>query len=242
MKSDLPSPWDIEPDKRPRNALRPRFGEILTRGFTLGLLIVLGLALLGTAAGLGVYAYYAATLPSPEDLYQRASTFQSTKILDRNGKLLFEIMDPTAGRRTVVDYTDIPDVVIEATVATEDSTFFTNPGFSPTAIVRSLIEDLRHGDVVMGGSTITQQLVKNVYLTPEVTFQRKIKEAILAAEITRRYSKTEIMEIYLNESISATRPTASGPPPRPISKSPYRARTLFGSGAAGGLSAGPGLL
>jgi membrane peptidoglycan carboxypeptidase len=84
-------------------------------------------------------------------------------------------------------------------VATEDATFFTNPGFSPTAIIRSLVQDLRHGNVVMGGSTITQQLVKNVYLTPEITFQRKVKEAILAAEITRRYSKSEILEIYLNE-------------------------------------------
>ncbi|NLG49466.1 MAG: PBP1A family penicillin-binding protein, partial [Chloroflexi bacterium] len=84
-------------------------------------------------------------------------------------------------------------------VATEDATFFTNPGFNVVAIVRSLYLNLREGEVVSGASTITQQLVKNVYLTTEQTVTRKIKEAILAAELTRRYSKAEILEIYLNE-------------------------------------------
>jgi 1A family penicillin-binding protein len=164
------------------------------------LLVLLFLALAGVMAALGVYAYYASTLPSPEELHARAQQFKSTKILDRQGRLLFEVFDPLGGRRTLARFGDLPNVVIESTIATEDATFFTNPGFSPLAIASALYRDLRAGALTHGGSTITQQLVKNLYLTRERTLTRKVQEAILAAEITRRYSKATILELYLNES------------------------------------------
>jgi 1A family penicillin-binding protein len=201
MKDDsVMSPWEPVPDgPRHRDTLRPRAKEVIVRGVTLGLLATLLLAVLGLAGGLGIYAYYARSLPSPEELYERSLAFKSTRIYDRNGQLLFEIMDPFGGRRVVVRYGDIPQVMIQAVVATEDATFFANPGVNPIAIARALYRDLRSGEFTQGGSTITQQLVKNVYLSPDRTLERKIKEAILSAEITRRYSKGEILELYLNE-------------------------------------------
>ncbi|MEA3408036.1 MAG: penicillin-binding protein 1C [Chloroflexota bacterium] len=174
-------------------------GRLILRSVALGLVTVLFLTLLAMGSALGVYAYYGASLPSPRELYERTTPFKSTKIYDRHGELLFEIFDPLGGRRTLVDMDDIPGVVVEAVVATEDATFFSNPGVSPLAIARALYTDLHEGEIVQGGSTITQQLVKNLFLTNERKLSRKVKETILSAEITRRYSKTEILEIYLNE-------------------------------------------
>ena len=90
-------------------------------------------------------------------------------------------------------------VVKQATVATEDVNFYRHPGIDAYALARSLYYAIQERDVVAGGSTITQQLVKRILLSSERTITRKIKEAILAAEITRRYSKDEILELYLNE-------------------------------------------
>jgi len=155
--------------------------------------------LLGTVVLVVGYMSIARDLPSPDDLMARSATFKSTKIYDRTGVLLYEVMDPTGGRRTMVSIEDIPQTLIWATVATEDATFFRNPGFDPFAIARALYYNLSEGEIVSGASGITQQLAKNFYLTREQTLSRKIKEAVLAAEITRRYSKDQILEIYLNE-------------------------------------------
>ncbi len=87
----------------------------------------------------------------------------------------------------------------KATIATEDVNFYNHPGIDPIALLRALYYAVREGDVVSGGSTIPQQLVKLVFLSPERSLTRKIKEAILSAEITRRYSKDQILGIYLNE-------------------------------------------
>jgi len=207
------TPWSSLPETEPHLTLPeteqpfalpepPRWrllGRQIARVLGRVLIVFIGLALVATLAGIGVYAAYATSLPSPQELYQRTTPFKSTKIYDRKGRLLFEVFDPHGGRRTVVPYAQIPSVVIEATIATEDATFFSNPGFSPMGILKALYRDLRARDAVYGASTITQQLVKNLFLTRERTVQRKIKEAILAAEITRRYSKEEILEIYLNE-------------------------------------------
>lgn len=154
--------------------------------------------LLGLIAATTVYAYYALTLPPPEELGARA-LFASTKIYDLHGELLYEVFDANAGRRTMVPIDEIPDDLINATIATEDKTFYSNPGFDPLAILRSLWLNLSQGEIVSGASTITQQLVKSIFLSPEQTFTRKIEEAVLAQEITRRYTKDQILEIYLNE-------------------------------------------
>jgi membrane peptidoglycan carboxypeptidase len=90
--------------------------------------------------------------------------------------------------------------MIRATVAIEDKGFYTNPGFDIQGIIRALLDDLRAGHIVAGGSTITQQLAKQQFLTPDQTYSRKIKEVALAYELSQAYSKEQIMELYLNKS------------------------------------------
>lgn len=170
-----------------------------------GFLFVAILALLGVLS-FGVYKYFsiAATLPPVGDLRNRASQFETTRILDREGNLLYEILDPQAGRRTYVPLERISPYVIAATLATEDKEFYNHPGFDPFAILRALIQNYTTGEIVSGASTITQQLARTLLLTPsersQRTADRKAREIVLAAEITRRYSKDEILELYLNEN------------------------------------------
>jgi membrane carboxypeptidase/penicillin-binding protein len=132
-----------------------------------------------TAATIGAYAYFSASLPSPDRLAGNIPA-QSTKIFDRNGELLFEVFDPNSGRRTVVPISKIPASVKQATIATEDQSFYINIGVDPRGILRALYYDVRYQRAVAGGSTITQQLVRNTLITAEPTIQRKIREAILA--------------------------------------------------------------
>jgi len=175
----------------------------LLRGLILSVfaVVILGLCISSVA----VYQYYAiaSTLPDVSDLKNRTSQFQTTRILDRNGQVLFELNDPTAGRRNYIPLSEISPNLVAATIATEDKDFYNNPGFDPIAITRALwvnyITDGQGG----GASTITQQLARALMLSPEEraerTYSRKTREIILAAEITRRYSKDEILELYLNE-------------------------------------------
>ena len=152
-----------------------------------------------------VYKYYqiASALPDVGDLKQSASQFETTRILDRNGQLLYEILDPNAGRRTYVPLAEISPYLVAATISTEDKDFYNHPGFDPVAIVRALWQNYTTGGTVSGASTITQQLARALLLSPEEraerTYTRKSREIILAAEITRRYTKDEILELYLNE-------------------------------------------
>lgn len=146
----------------------------------------------------GVYAYHAKDLPDPTALDGRR-LFQTARILDRNGQVLGEFSDPKGGNRTLIPVSEMPQVLRDATVAAEDASFYTNPGFEPRAILRALWQNVRGQRIVSGASTITQQLVKNALLGPEATADRKMKEALLAIELTRRYSKDRILEMYLNE-------------------------------------------
>ncbi len=173
-------------------------------------LAVLGLfalvAVVVAAVSFIIYQYYAIarTLPSVEDLQSHAAQFETTRILDRRGNVLYEILDPQAGRRTYVPLERISPYMVAATIATEDSQFYSHPGFDPLAIARAIWQNYREGETVSGASTITQQIARNLLLSPEErsqrTFMRKIREIILAAEITRRYSKDEILELYLNQN------------------------------------------
>ncbi|MFZ4848409.1 MAG: transglycosylase domain-containing protein [Caldilinea sp.] len=169
------------------------------QGVAAGALTFVLLALLTAGILLAGYAVMARDLPAPSELRQRASTFQTTRIYDSAGNLLNETFDPNTGRRIEVPLAAIAPAVIQATIATEDANFYTHPGIDPVALLRALYYAFQEGDVVSGASTITQQLVKRVLLSPERSATRKIKEAILAAEITRRYSKEEILELYFNE-------------------------------------------
>ncbi len=175
----------------------------LLRMFLLALFIGIILVLIGGSVILYEYYTIASTLPSVADLRQRASTFETTRIYDRNGDLLYEILDPSAGRRTYVTLDKISPNMVAATIATEDKSFYSHPGFDWTAIVRAFWQNIQEGETVSGASTITQQLARNLLLSPEERIQqsyiRKVREALLAAEITRRYSKDQILELYLNE-------------------------------------------
>jgi len=152
----------------------------------------------------GVYAYYARTLPPPEEIQLRSQAgFKTTKIYDRTGKvLLYEVFDPRWGNRTIVPLQQIPLHLRQATIAIEDRDFYTNPGLNLRGLARAMLWNLTRSGSIQGGSSITQQLVKNVLIPEEERYQlsyaRKVKEAILALETTRRYSKDQILEWYLN--------------------------------------------
>ena len=172
---------------------------------------VLGILFIGIITGIIVisilifqYFRIASDLPSVDHLGDYASKFETTRIYDRNGNLIYEIIDPNAGRRTYVTIDEISPYLIAATIATEDKDFYTNPGFDPLGILRALWQNYTSGKVVSGASTITQQLARTLLLSPEertqITTRRKAREIVLAAEITRKYSKDEILELYLNEN------------------------------------------
>jgi penicillin-binding protein 1C len=197
-----PPPSNPPPQKRGRRKPKkgPGWASIL-----LGISLTgLGLFLLGLVVGVVGYIYLAAQLPSPDELRARQPNFASSQIYDRNSRLLHEIIDPTAGRRTYVSIDQISPYLKLATVATEDRNFYQHGGFDPIAIVRAIYYAVQEREVVSGASTITQQVARNILLGPEAmyeqTLSRKINEIILAAELTRRYSKDDILEIYLNNN------------------------------------------
>jgi len=138
--------------------------------------------------------FFAFNLPSPDKVVRHEGF--STKIMDRNGELLYDIF--TDQKRTPVELDDIPDYLKQATIAIEDKNFYEHQGFDPLGMLRGLSRIFTRG-YAQGGSTLTQQLVKNVLLTPERTIFRKIKEFIMAIQIERKYEKDEILKMYLNE-------------------------------------------
>ncbi|MFH1484976.1 MAG: PBP1A family penicillin-binding protein [Chloroflexota bacterium] len=148
------------------------------------------------------YAYFSKDLAPPETMATRHVS-QSTRIFDRNGTLLYEVFDPKGGKRTSVPLSETSPWLIKATIATEDADFYRNPGINIRGIVRATLNLLKGEETGGGGSSITQQLAKNVFIPQEERFQRsisrKIKEIIYAYELTRRYSKNQILEWYLNE-------------------------------------------
>ena len=156
------------------------------------------------ALAVGIYVYYARDLPNPDDIVKAKQQFETTLIYDRTGQtVIYQVLDPSGGDRQSVSLSQIPADLIHATVAIEDKSFFDNPGFDVRGIIRSVWITLQ-GGTVQGGSTITQQLVKNILIDPEertaTTLDRKIKEVILSSEISRRYSKDQILEWYLNNN------------------------------------------
>lgn len=186
------------PRSRPPRPPRSTRGDF-NRGLTMGSITFLILALLGLAGLLLAYAMVAGALPSPEELEGRSSTFQSIRIFDREGNLLNEAFDITEGKRTYANINAISPYLRQATIATEDANFYRHSGIDYFALLRAVYYAVREGDVVSGASTIPQQLVKMLFLSPERSITRKIKEAVLSAEISREYPKEKILEIYLNE-------------------------------------------
>lgn len=134
-------------------------------------------------------------LPSPNDLLTRQVP-ATTKIYDRNAVLLYKIYKEQ--NRTPIKIEEIPLHVRLATLAAEDAEFYTHPGFSLKGISRSLLKLIREGRLT-GGSTITQQLVKNTLLSPERTLKRKLREIVLSIQVEALFSKDQILEMYINE-------------------------------------------
>jgi penicillin-binding protein 1C len=162
--------------------------------------IILTIFIIG-AIGIGssvlAYFYFARNLPTVEQIKERQIS-QSTKIYDRTGTvLLYEISGEQ--NRTVVPFENIPPYLKDATIAIEDENFYQEPAFSWRGILRALLTNIIHGQILQGGSTITQQLARNAFLTTDQTIGRKIREFILAVRLNRYYSKDQILALYLNE-------------------------------------------
>src|SRR5262245_44282178 len=143
----------------------------------------------------GIYVYFAHTVPQVPDLATYAERAPGiTTLYAGDGTLLAELANE---RREVVPWNRIPQTLIDAVIAIEDRRFYEHRGLDLRGFVRALRENLRQGRISQGGSTITQQVAK-AFLSPERTFTRKIREAILARRLEARYSKREILTLYLN--------------------------------------------
>jgi membrane peptidoglycan carboxypeptidase len=173
--------------------------------FGLGALAVLG-GIIAGAASMVVYNSYANELVAPDELAINQPSY-GARILDRNGKLLYEYVDDKSGLRRPVKIEEVAPSYLAATIATEDDSFFTNPGVNIPGLMRAAWENtpFSGGGTFegSGGSSITQQLVKNVYIPEEERQKRdprrKIKETVYAIELTNRYSKEQILEWYVNQ-------------------------------------------
>lgn len=142
-----------------------------------------------------IFAWYAKDLPSPSKLSQVANA--STIFLDRNSKVLYDMYKDK--NRLPATFDEIPQYLKQATIAIEDKNFYKHSGISQFGILRAMI-NIALGKGLQGGSTITQQLIKNVLLSSRQTLSRKIQEMILAIEVERRYKKDDILLMYLNEA------------------------------------------
>ncbi len=154
------------------------------------------LIVIGFIASFAAFAWFAKDLPSPGKLAQTAGN--STVFYDREGKILYEIYKDK--NRVPVAIGDMAQYFKDATVSVEDKDFYQHKGISERGIIRAFINLLLKRGISGGGSTITQQLIKNTLLDPRQTASRKIKEIILAGEVERRYTKEQILEMYLNDA------------------------------------------
>lgn len=183
------------------------FRQKLKRGFKKKLLFAyLGIALaLFLVLGFAAFLYIGKDLPSLSKIEKRES-IKPSKIYDRTGEiLLYELKGDK--EKILVPLSEISDFAQKATVASEDTTFYTHFGISPKSILRAVLNNIavnlglrKERQIIEGGSTITQQTIKISLLTPERTLLRKIKEAILSIELELRYSKDQILELYLNQT------------------------------------------
>ncbi len=172
---------------------QPRAGRVWGIILTLFALIIITITASSSAYG---YSYYQSQLPQVQRL-ANLQISQTTRIYDRNGVALYDAYDQSiqnGGRRIVISYNDIPQVLQDAMIATEDHTFWDNAGIDPQGIVRAFI------DHEGGGSGITQQVVKNLSRNDDPTLQRKLSEAAIAIGMTQQYPKWKILEMYFNVS------------------------------------------
>src|SRR6266852_6286162 len=147
------------------------------------------------AAAVVIWRWLIVDLPSLDRLTQNL-VVPSSRILARDGRLLYEVTDPAGVHHTTVPLAQIPPALQQATIATEDASFYSNPGVDLVGIVRALWINATGGEVLAGGSTITQQVARNMLLDPQEraqrTLTRKLRESILAWRLSRAYSKADI--------------------------------------------------
>jgi penicillin-binding protein 1C len=160
------------------------------------LTFVLGFMLVGLLLVTLTFAVFSRQLPTPDRLLERSYEL-STRFYDKDGELIYEVFGEK--NRTLVLLEEIDESVLHATLATEDSNFYQHSGFSLRGYARAVKNTLT-GQGLQGGSTLTQQVIKNTLLSQERTVTRKIKEFILSLQLEGRYSKDEILQMYLNES------------------------------------------
>ncbi len=182
--------------KQPANArpgaaaARPR--RRFVRNLVVAAVVVIAILAL---SGIGGCAALSASLPDPSTTKARGRD-QSTVILDRNGGLLARLF--AEQNRSDQPLQKMPSTLRQAVVATEDQRFYEHAGVDPAGIARALVTDVVLGKKSQGGSTITQQYIKNAFGTPEKTLKRKVEEALLANKIEKSYTKDQILELYLN--------------------------------------------
>jgi 1A family penicillin-binding protein len=201
----VPPVWFVARKRRraapPPSKLPYLFAFALLLGGGLLTAVLMG-GLLTFQTGANSYEQLNAQLPPLTELTSH-ETFKTAQIYDRRGNLLYEFYHEQGGRRTIVPISEISQNLIDATLAAEDANFYANPGVDAKGIARALMQNVSNQGVVSGASTITQQLVKNVLIPPEErsqqTLSRKAKEAILAYQVSQQFSKSQILEMYLNE-------------------------------------------
>ncbi|HAC46418.1 MAG TPA: hypothetical protein DCF65_10165 [Chloroflexi bacterium] len=202
MARNVPEKIKTKGGHRPRARVHAGWSPIGQRLRRIALMRGLGVFVaVVLVVGFAVDAYaqsFFDSLPSIQGLDSN-SFAGDTQISDRNGVILADV-GAQGDHRLSVKLKDVNPVMIRATVAIEDKGFYTNPGFDIQGIIRAIFDDIRAGHIVAGGSTITQQLAKQQFLTPDQTYQRKVKEVALAFELSQAYSKDQIMELYLNKS------------------------------------------
>jgi penicillin-binding protein 1A len=181
----------------PRRAKRLRWLRrrwVRTLVFALVIVFCLG----GLGAGVAVlwaFTILPRSLPAVTAL-ENFEPVQGSKVFDDNDELITEFH---VERRIFVSLAQIPQALKDAVIATEDARFYSHWGVDPMGVARAVYQNFRHGRIVEGGSTITQQLAKVLFLTPDKSLDRKLKEAVLAIELERRYSKDRLLEMYLNQ-------------------------------------------
>ena len=213
--SEQPSVSGSQPTSKIRNRKSKiiRYAIRYTQ-YAIVTLFVIGVITATIIGSYAIYEYYriASTLPDIADINSKAAQFESTYIYDSTGAQLYEINDPQKGKRTRVPLDKISPYLLAATIATEDKDYYTNPGFDVLAIAKAVYRAYRYGGDIGGASTITQQLTRALYfrlsdcdkpdaktICYERTVDRKLREIILSAEISRRYTKDQVLELYLNE-------------------------------------------
>ena len=194
FKSKKTSHWHSRPIGRLSLGRESRLKRKSVKKIFLFLIFLFLIGLIGLVSG---FIWLRTSLPSPDKLLERAVA-QSTKIYDRTGKtVLYEIF--AGQRRTLVKLEEIPQELIWATIVNEDKNFYQHQGFNLRSMVRALLIDLIRGGKFQGGSTITQQFIKNAFLSPKKSLIRKVRELILAYQIEKRFSKNQILQMYFNE-------------------------------------------